>query len=200
MEIIMKIDCTNLPCPEPVIKTKKTLDSLADDSTLEVIVNSKSSKENITRFAKNAGYTTSDEVLDDGTTKITIVKGYTCSIATNENNSGFLNKTLFLKDDTIGDYELGSKLMIGFLKSILELPKLPKNIICVNKAVFLTTAPADSEVITIMKTFEENGVQIYSCGVCLDFYKKENELKVGVIGNAFDTVEMLLNSEGTVTL
>jgi selenium metabolism protein YedF len=196
----MKIDCSNLPCPEPVIKTKKALDSLADDSILEVIVNANSSKENVTRFAKNAGYTVTDEVLDDGTTKITIVKGYTCSIATNENSSGFLNKSLFLKDDTIGDYELGSKLMIGFLKSILELPKLPKNIICVNKAVFLTTAPADSDVMVILKTLEKNGVQIYSCGVCLDFYKVENELKVGVIGNAFDTVEMLLNSEGTITL
>jgi len=196
----MKIDCSNLPCPEPVIKTKNALDSLADDSILEVIVNAHSSKENVARFAKNAGYTATDEVLEDGTTKITIVKGFTCSIATNENNSGFLNKSLFLKDDTIGDYELGSKLMIGFLKSILELPKLPKNIICVNKAVFLTTAPADSDVMAILKTFEKNGVQIYSCGVCLNFYKVENELKVGVIGNAFDTVEMLLNSEGTITL
>jgi selenium metabolism protein YedF len=196
----MKIDCTNLPCPEPVIKTKKTLESLAEDSVLEVVVNSHSSKENVTRFAKNAGYTVSDEVLDDGITKITIVKGYECSIATNENDSELLNKTLFLKDDSIGDYELGSKLMVGFLKSILELPKLPKNIICVNKAVFLTTAPADSDVIAILKTFEQNGVQIYSCGVCLNFYKVEDELKVGVIGNAFDSVDMMLNSEGTITL
>lgn len=196
----MKIDCTNLPCPEPVIKTKKSLDALLDDSILEVLVNSHSSKENVTRFAKNAGHTVSDESLDDGTTKITIVKGYDCNIATSEASSGLLNKTLFLKDDAIGDYELGSKLMVGFLKSILELPKLPKNIICVNKAVFLTTAPEDSDVIAILKTFEQNGVQIYSCGVCLNFYKVEDQLKVGVIGNAFDSVDMLLNSEGTITL
>ncbi len=196
----MKIDCKDLACPEPVINTKNAIESLDDDSVLEVLVNSNSSRENVNRFAKNGGYTVSDEELEDGSVKITIVKGYNCEIVADEDSSKFLDKTLFLKEDTIGDYELGSKPIVGFLKSILELPKLPKNIVCVNKAVFLTTAPADSDVISILKIFEEKGVSIFSCGVCLNFYNIEKDLKVGMIGNAYDSVDMLLNSEGTITL
>ena len=52
----MKIDCRDLACPEPVINTKKALDMLPEDSILEVLVNSVSSKENVERFAKNGGY------------------------------------------------------------------------------------------------------------------------------------------------
>ena len=43
----MKIDCCNLACPEPVLKTKRALDELPDNTILEVVVNSISSIENI---------------------------------------------------------------------------------------------------------------------------------------------------------
>ncbi|WP_024954033.1 sulfurtransferase-like selenium metabolism protein YedF [Sulfurospirillum arcachonense] len=196
----MNIDCRDLACPEPVINTKKSLESLGDEGILEVLVNSTASKENVIRFATNEGCSVSDESTEDGSVKITIVKGFACGITTEEEGDKFLNKVLFLKDDKVGDNELGSMLVVGFLKSILELPKLPKTIICVNRGVFLTSAAADSDIINILKVYEEKGVEIYSCGVCLDFYKRSDELKVGMVGNAYGTVDMLLNSEGTITL
>lgn len=195
----MILDCQNQECPKPVIETKKALESLGADATLEVIVNANSSRENVLRFAKNAGYSAQAEDLDNGASKVVIIKGYNCAIV-DEKKEGFLNKVLFLKDDKVGEGELGGMLIVGFLKSILELPALPQKIICVNKAVHLTTAPEDSDIITTLKALEQKGVEIYSCGVCLKFYKVEEELKVGVIGNAYDTVLSLLNSEGTITL
>ena len=196
----MKINCCGLACPEPVINTKKSLELLPDDSILEVLVDSSASRENVIRFAKNEGLSVSDEITEDGSIKITIVKGFACAIATSTEDDKFLNKVLFLKDDKVGKGELGSMLVIGFLKSILELPKLPKTIICVNKAVLLTTADEDSDILQILKTLEKSGVEIFSCGVCLDFYKVSEKLKVGVVGNAYGTVEALLNSEGTITI
>jgi len=196
----MKIDCRGLACPEPVINTKKSLEVLPDDSILEVLVDSIASKENVIRFAKNEGLSVSDENIEDGATKITIVKGFACPIGSDEKESKFLNKVLFLKDDKVGDNELGNMLVVGFLKSILELPKLPKTIICVNKAVLLTTAEENSDVIQTLKALEKKGVEIFSCGVCLDFYKVSDNLKVGMIGNAYGTVDLLLNSEGTIAL
>ena len=81
-----------------------------------------------------------------------------------------------------------------------KIPKLPKTIVCVNRAVLLTTAEKNSDIVNILKTFEEKGVEIFSCGICLDFYKVSDELKVGMIGNAYGTVDSLLNSDGTITL
>jgi selenium metabolism protein YedF len=196
----MKIDCRGLACPEPVINTKKALEAMPDDAILEVLVDSKASKENVIRFAKNEGLSVSDENMEDGSTKIEIVKGFACGIVSDEDGSKFLDKVLFLKDDKVGENELGGMLVVGFLKSILELPKLPKTIICVNKAVLLTTAEEDSDVIKVLKELETRGVEIFSCGVCLDFYKVSDNLKVGMVGNAYGTVDSLLNSQGTITL
>ena len=107
-------------------------------------------------------------------------------------------KTLFLTSDKIGEGELGSKLAKGFLSAILEQEELPKAIICVNSAILLTTSE-DLELIQILKNYQEKDVNIYSCGTCLDFYNKREELKVGVVGNAIDTAKMLL-SDNIVTL
>jgi selenium metabolism protein YedF len=194
----MKIDCRNLACPEPVLQTKKALDELPNDSVLEVLVNSVASKENVERYATNNGFTC--KIEEEGNeSKLIIVKGFECSIASGEEKEEFLPKVLFLKSDKVGEGELGGKLIKGFLKSILELPKLPKQVVCVNTAVYLTTSD-DEDIIASFKALEEKGVEIYSCGVCLDFYQVSDKLKVGMIGNAYGTMDMLFNSEGTISL
>ncbi len=193
----MRIDCKDLPCPEPVLKTKKALDSM-DEGILEVLVNSVSSIQNVKRFAANQGLEAREEKLENGDTLITIIKGYECAIVADDENENekFLKKVLFIKDDKVGEGELGHILMKGFLKTTLEFDKLPEIVVCVNKGVFLTTK--NEETVEILKEFEKRGVKIYSCGVCLNHYKiPAEELKVGEIGNAYDTMDFLLHYEIT---
>ncbi|PLY06193.1 MAG: sulfurtransferase-like selenium metabolism protein YedF [Arcobacter sp.] len=108
-------------------------------------------------------------------------------------------KTIFLKSDKIGDGELGSMLVKGFLNAIYEQEETPKAIVCVNSAVLLTTAQEDDETLQILKKIKDKGVDIYSCGTCLDYYNKRDDLKVGIAGNAMDTAKMLL-TENIVSL
>ncbi|MFK5881993.1 MAG: sulfurtransferase-like selenium metabolism protein YedF [Sulfurospirillum sp.] len=195
----MKIDCCDLACPQPVLKTKKALEELEDDSLLEVLVNSVSSVENVKRFASKQGYESSVEELQDGKTLITVIKGYECTIVPKKEES-FLNKTVFIKTDKIGNGELGTTLMKSFLKTMLEFKELPKNLVFVNEGVFLTTKEENLDLIENLKELENRGVKIYSCGLCLNFYNiPTDELKVGEIGNAYDSVDMLLNTD-TVSL
>lgn len=49
------IDARGLSCPEPVILTRRALESCED--SYEIIVDNHASKENVTRFAEHAGYT-----------------------------------------------------------------------------------------------------------------------------------------------
>lgn len=51
MEII---DARGLSCPEPVILTRKAMESGA--AAYEVIVDNNTSKENVTRYAQHQGY------------------------------------------------------------------------------------------------------------------------------------------------
>lgn len=99
----------------------------------------------------------------------------------------------------MGDGELGSMLIKGFLNAIYEQKETPKAIVCVNSAVLLTTANIEDEIVQILKKIEEKGVVIYSCGTCLDYYEKRDDLKVGIAGNALDTAKMLL-TENIVSL
>lgn len=114
-------------------------------------------------------------------------------------NENYQGKTIFLKSDKIGEGELGSMLIVGFLQAMCMQESLPERIICVNSAVLLTTAKEEEEITKVLKALEEKGVQISSCGTCLDYYKKRDELKVGIAGNAMDTIATLLNSD-TITL
>ena len=195
----MKINCCDLACPQPVLDTKKALEELGDDSLLEVLVNSVSSVENVKRFASKQGYESRTQELKDGKTLITIIKGYECAVVPKEEKN-FLNKTVFVKTDKIGNGELGTILMKSFLKTMLEFKALPKNIVFVNEGVFLTTKEENLDLIESLKELEGRGVNIYSCGLCLNFYNiPAQELKVGEIGNAYDSVDMLLNTD-TLTL
>lgn len=195
----MKIDCCDLACPQPVLETKKALEELEDDSLLEVLVNSVSSVENVKRFASKQGYESRTKELEEGKTLITIIKGYECVVAPKQEKN-FLNKTVFVKTDKIGNGELGTTLMKSFLKTMLEFKALPKNLVFVNEGVFLTTKEENLDLIGSLKELENRGVKIYSCGLCLNFYNiSADELKVGEIGNAYDSVDMLLNTDA-VTL
>jgi selenium metabolism protein YedF len=198
----MTLDCCGLACPEPVLRTKKALESLPDDSILDVLVDQESSVVNVRRFAENNGYECRSEALGDGRTRLSIVKGFACALPGSEPAAeSLLDKTLFIKDDRVGEGELGSLLMEGFLKTTLEFDRLPRNIVLVNRGVFLTT---DTEryggIIEILKELERRGVKIYSCGLCMNHFGiPAEDLRVGEIGNAYDTMRMLLQTE-TVTL
>ena len=190
----MRIDCKDLACPEPVLRTKKALEGLGEDAVLEVELNSVSSIENCKRFAMNAGCEARLEEQDD-MTLLTIVKGYPCDIVVPKKEST-LAKTFFIKSESIGNGELGKQLMTGFLKTAQELDALPANIIFVNEGVKLTTQEEYRELIDALKALEERGVAIYSCGLCLNYFNIAPEaLQVGQVGNAYDTLKMLTETD-----
>jgi peroxiredoxin family protein len=46
-----------------------------------------------------------------------------------------------------------------------------------------------SDVIDILKQLEEKGVEILSCGTCLDFYNLKDKLSVGRVTNMYEIAE-----------
>ena len=50
-----KIDARGLSCPQPVVLVKKAIDK-AGKGTIEILVDTVTSKENVSRLARNAGY------------------------------------------------------------------------------------------------------------------------------------------------
>jgi selenium metabolism protein YedF len=192
----MKLNCKDLACPQPVLELKKALEALLDDGIIELELNSVSSIENCRRFALSQGCVEESQLLGDGITLMKIVKGFECDIAPVEQKETLLNRTIFIKTDRIGNGELGKKLMNGFLKTTLEFEALPKYIIFVNEGVLLTTQDENKDIINSLQLLNGRGVTIYSCGLCLQELKIDTaSLQVGEIGNAYDTMRILLSTD-----
>ncbi len=194
------VDAKGLQCPEPVIKTKNALEEI-NEGIITVLVDSIASRDNVERFAKSQGCTV--EITEkDGYFQLQIVKGFTCSIPQNEDKKEVKsNKVVFVSSESIGeDKELGTMLMTGFIKNILEVGDnlLPSKIIFVNAGVKITCF--NSDAVEALKKMEEKGVEIYSCGVCLQHFNIEDKLKVGKIGNAYDTTYSLLAGDSVINL
>ena len=96
-----------------------------------------------------------------------------------------------LSSDKVGQGadELGGKLAESFVYALTEQDVKPKMILCYNSGVLLTTK--NEKTISDMKKLEAQGVEVISCGLCLDYFKLKEELKVGTITNMYRIVEIL---------
>jgi len=83
--------------------------------------------------------------------------------------------------------------MRSFMKTLLDLKPIPSRLIFINSGVRLTTE--GSEVLESLKALSEKGVEILSCGTCLDFYHLKEMLKVGVVSNMFDIAQSLMEAD-----
>jgi selenium metabolism protein YedF len=97
-----------------------------------------------------------------------------------------------------GDEALGQLLIASFINALPEAKPRPSKIMFINRGVMLTTE--GSRVLDTLKQLEKDGVQIFSCGTCLNHYQLKEKLKVGQITNMYDTVNSLLNAEKVVRI
>lgn len=95
-----------------------------------------------------------------------------------------------------GSEELGHTLMKSYIYSLTEADVKPEAIMFLNKGVYLTTK--GSPVIEMLKQLEADGVEILSCGACLDFYKRSDALEVGNVTNMYSNVEIMHEADNTI--
>ena len=60
------VDARGFSCPEPVLRTRKALKTLAAGETLEVLVETVTSRENVRRFALTQKCEVAFNEIDDG--------------------------------------------------------------------------------------------------------------------------------------
>ncbi|MDR0879656.1 MAG: sulfurtransferase-like selenium metabolism protein YedF [Clostridioides sp.] len=199
------IDARGLACPKPVINAKKELENMVE-GVVEITVDNTMARENLLKLAKSMNL--ESNILKDEQDLITIelIKSSGCSTeceaanAVIERKDDLENRCIFITKETlgIGNEELGQVLIKGFVYALTESKPYPKSVIMVNGGVKLSTVNADT--VENLKVLEKEGVQILSCGTCLDYYNLKDELKVGSVTNMYTIVEELKNSSNTITI
>lgn len=189
------IDCRNQACPSPVINVKKALE---DHTEIQVILDDGAPHENVTRFARNRGYQVSEQ-WDDTSWRLTI-SGKADTISNTVLPPSDCNRILLITSDRLGDgpEELGRLLMKNFIHTLLETGEMPAQIFFLNTGVFLTCEGSDVQ--EALGKLQGMGVEIFSCGVCLDFFKLKDKLRVGATTNMLVIVETLLTAGQVIKL
>ena len=194
----MQLDCRNLNCPEPLLRTKKALGELKIGESLEILVNDVAPRENIKRFlAKNgfeaqisqAGADTLIKTVKTDELKDESIDDIYCDVTAPKRG-----KVIFLNEEQCGSGPIGKSLLAKFLGAALNLDEKPVKVICVNNAVRITTNRGH-ECFEAIKKLNEAGAEILSCGSCLEGYKLVDKLAIGEISNAYEIMDVLSKYE-----
>ena len=194
----MQLDCRNLNCPEPLLRTKKALGELKIGESLEILVNDVAPRENIKRFlAKNgfeakisqAGADTLIKTVKTDELKDESIDDIYCSVTAPKRG-----KVIFLNEEQCGSGPIGKSLLAKFLGAALSLDEKPVKVIFVNNAVLITTNRGH-ECFEAIKKLNEAGAEILSCGSCLEGYELVDKLAIGEISNAYEIMDVLSKYE-----
>lgn len=180
-------------CPIPVIKTKKAMQALTGPETIEVLVDNEIAVQNVTKLAKEQGGEVSSEKLGEKEYKVTIkmqgVPAVDAEVVCTPDQKGDLIVVVSSDRMGTGNDELGKVLIKGFIYAVTQLDTLPKKMLFYNGGAALTTEGSDS--IEDLKSLEAQGVEILTCGTCLDYYHLKDKLVVGGVTNMYSIVESM---------
>ena len=185
------VDARGLSCPQPVILTKKALE---EGGSVTTVVDNTAALENVSRLAKTLGYEV--EVEQRGPDyHIRIEK-----TGTSPDRSEYYHGVILITSQYLGqgDIALGKTLMKSFFYTLTQMEDVASAIIFMNSGVAL--AAQGSEVLDHLLELERSGVEVLSCGTCLDFYHLKNQLMVGHVTNMYSIVEKLAKAHKVITL
>ena len=174
------LDCRGLVCPQPVIRAKELLDS-PGQSAVEVLVDNEAARSNLTRFGKSQGYEVASHSAGEAI-HITISK-----------------KQSVIPAETMGrgSDPLGGVLMRAYIKTLKNINPLPAKIFFYNSGVKITAT--ESDLIAPLKELTDLGVEIFSCGTCLDFFNLKDDLLVGQVTNMFEIMDAVAQAAKVVS-
>lgn len=192
---MIKVNAMGDACPLPVVKTKNAIKELNGTGIVEVLVDNEIAVQNLTKMARQKEYEIHAEKLEEKKYKVTMTIGdvaeeepetvHTCTVDTREKivvaiSSAFMGE---------GEKELGKILMKGFIFALTQQDVLPQTLLFYNGGAALTCE--ESALLEDLKLLEAEGVEILTCGTCLDYYGLTDSLKVGEVTNMYTIVEKL---------
>lgn len=197
----IRINALKKPCPLPVIEARDALASMTEPGTLAVLVDNEVSAQNVLKLAaqKNVPaflekqdedhYIVRMEYAGNSSPQAAPAAAPASAIACSDAVRCPSGITVVISSDCMGDGDpaLGHILMKAFLFALARQEQSPRTLLFYNRGIFLTCQ--DSECLADLKLLEEKGTEILSCGTCLDFYNKTEQLAAGGITNMYTIAE-----------
>ncbi|MBQ0038493.1 MAG: sulfurtransferase-like selenium metabolism protein YedF [Clostridiales bacterium] len=189
------LDARGMACPMPVVKATQALAGMTE-GVLEVRVDNAVAVENLKRMADQKGLRVEAKQAGEKDFVVTISVSGPVEAGTEEIECVSCapadgNFVVAVDTDIMGrgSEELGKTLMKGFLFALSQLEVLPKTVLFYNGGARLTVEGSDS--LEDLKNMAAQGVEILTCGTCLNYYGLTEKLAVGSVTNMYTIVEKL---------
>lgn len=197
---MIQVNALGDACPIPVVKTKNAIKELGGSGVVETLVDNEIAVQNLTKMANQKGYRVSSKKLSDRQYQVTMEIGESVAdkqtAPTKAESETCIpdareNTVVVIASATMGegDPELGRLLMKGYLYALTQLDTLPKTLLFYNGGAALTCEGSAS--LEDLKSLEAQGVQILTCGTCLNHYGLTDSLKVGEVTNMYVIAETM---------
>ena len=190
-------------CPIPVVKTLNAIKALTGPEVIETLVDNETAVQNLIRMADKKGCAVSSEKISDNEYKVTITVGEaalaqpvdTENVVCELPKAGKKNTVVVISSKAMGHGgdELGTALMKGFIYALSQQETLPDTILFYNGGANI---PVEGSVsLEDLKNMEAQGVEILTCGTCLNFYGLTEKLAVGQVTNMYTIVEKMMGAD-----
>lgn len=204
----MRLDERGKQCPLPVIEAKKALEASAPGEKVEVVVDNEIAVQNLSKMADHKGLAVCSEKTGEREFLVTITTGegngetaqapaaaekVTC---TPDGRRKGMVVVLSSNQMGQGDEVLGKLLMKGFVFALTQQDMLPETILLYNSGAFLSCEGSDN--LEDLKTLEAQGVEILTCGTCLNHYGLAEKRQVGGVTNMYEIVEKMTKASVVV--
>lgn len=181
--------------------TKNAIRELSGPGSVETLVDNEIAVQNLTKMANQKGYGVKSEKLGEDQYKVTMTVGEGAEMP--EENEGEVclvqpgekkKIVVVISSPEMGEgkEELGRTLMKGFIYALGQQDILPETILFYNGGAAMTCE--GSPALEDLKSLEAQGVEILTCGTCLDFYDLKDKLQVGDVTNMYVIAEKMMGA------
>ena len=199
---MIEVNAMGDPCPIPVVKTKNAIKELTEGGQVKVLVDNEIAVQNLTKMANQKQYEVFSEKLEEGKYQVLLTIGKVQEEREQEIQSEVCSPDARQKNTIVvigtdrmgeGNDELGKVLIKGFIYALTQMDDLPDKILFYNGGATLTTEGSDS--LEDLKSLEAQGVEILTCGTCLNYYNLSDQLAVGSVTNMYAIVEAMSQAD-----
>ena len=202
-------------CPIPVVKTKNAIKELRGAGEVQTLVDNEIAVQNLTKMAKQKGYGVKSQKLEENKYEVTLSISESSENVSSEQkmtdqdnqvvnhndvsecypDARKKNTVVVLSSSTMGegDSELGAILMKGFIYALSQQDELPTTILMYNGGTKI--ACENSPSLEDLRSLEAQGVEIFTCGTCLNHYGLTEQLKVGEVTNMYVIAEKMTQAD-----
>ena len=196
-----EIDARGLACPAPVLQAKAAIEK-ENINNLRVLVDNEAAKENVCRFLKTRGF----QITVETTGADCAITGACDACAEAEagpveiKDPGATKIMVLIATDRMGygDDALGKQLLINFIKTLNEMGRELWRLVFVNNGIKLTVD--GSEILSVLKGYEAEGLHILVCGACLGHFNLLDKKQVGETTNMLDIVTAMQLADKVISI